>query len=216
MDSPDYSMVEHTGTTILAIKCVDGVVMASDSRSTIGNFVSSRISNKITKVGNNVFVSRTGTTAHTQALSRFAKFGLGITNLFSDNGPNREVSIIAHQLQRMIQSNKDLSAAFICAGYDDEGPQVWEIAVSGMAIPRNFAANGSGSAYITAYCDDALKDDMTIEEATKVAIDAVTNAIIRDGASGGFVNVVQITANGNKRIIVKPKDQRFNYTIVKS
>lgn len=201
----------------MAIKCVDGVVIASDSRSTIGSYVSSRVSNKITKVGNNVYVSRTGTTAHTQALARFAKYGLGVTKLFSDNGPNREVSIIAHQLQRMIQSNKEsLSAAFICAGYDDEGPQVWEIAVSGMAIQRNFAVNGSGSVYITAYCDDALRDNMTVEEATQFAVGAVTNAIVRDGASGGFVNVVQITAEGSKRIIVRPKDQPFNLTIVKS
>ncbi|KAH0789476.1 20S proteasome subunit beta 1 [Histomonas meleagridis] len=185
MFGPDSSMTEHTGTTILAIQCTDGVVMAADSRSTMGQYVSSRASNKITPLSPTVYIARTGTTAHTQTLGKYAKYALNIVKMNTERDVNHPVSIAAHHLSRLIQNNKEmLSAGFICAGCDSDGPAVWEISVSGMALKRKFAANGSGSAYITAYCDDNCQEDFTMEQATEFAISAVNNAIVRDGASG--------------------------------
>lgn len=212
-------IIESTGTTLFAIKCSNGVVFASDSRATAGSTVSCRTSNKITELAPKVFVARTGTTADTQALSRYARYSLNALTMNSPGGEvSKPVTVASQFLRKLIQSNKEiLTAALICGGVEANGePALYEINISGMAVPRNFVLNGSGSSYILAYCDEKYKENMSIEEATKFAVEAVTNAIIRDGASGGFVNVVQITKDGSKRLVVMPKDQPFNYKVVKS
>ncbi|KAK8885816.1 Proteasome subunit beta type-6 [Tritrichomonas musculus] len=212
-------IIESTGTTLFAIKCTDGIVFASDSRSTAGSTVSCRTSNKITELNPKVFVARTGSTADTQALSRYARYILNALTIDSPTGePQKPVTVASQYLRRILQSNKEiLTAAIICGGVEADGePALYEINISGMALPRNFVLNGSGSSYILAYCDEMYKENMTIQEATDFAVKAVTNAIIRDGASGGFVNVVQVTKDGAKRFVVMPKDQPFNYTVVKS
>lgn len=212
-------IIESTGTTLFAIKCANGVVFAADSRSTTGSTVACRTSNKITEISSKVFVARTGSTADTQALSRYARYVLNILTVNSPDGEvSKPVTVASQYLRKMLQSNKEiLTAALICGGVEENGdPALYEINISGMAVPRNFVLNGSGSSYILAFCDEKYKENMSIEDATKFAIEAVTNAIIRDGASGGFVNVVQVTKDGAKRFVVMPKDQPFNYKVVKS
>lgn len=212
-------IIESTGTTLFAIKCANGIVFASDSRSTTGSTVACRTSNKITEITPKVFVARTGSTADTQALSRYARYVLNVLTVDSQTGElSKPVTVASQYLRKMLQSNKEvLTAALICGGIEGNGePALYEVSISGMALARNFVLNGSGSSYILAYCDEKYKENMTIEEATQFAVEAVTNAIIRDGASGGFVNIVQVTKDGAKRHVVMPKDQPFNYTVVKS
>ncbi|OHT16537.1 putative proteasome subunit beta type-1 [Tritrichomonas foetus] len=217
MTNPN-ALVEMTGTTLFAIKTADGVVFAADSRSTAGSTVACRTSNKITQISSKVFVARTGSTADTQALARYGHYILNVLTMNSESEVKRPVLVASQYLRKVLQSNKEyLSASLICGGIEDDGtPSLYEINTSGMAIPRDFCLNGSGSSYILAFCDEKYRDNMTMEEATKFAIEAVTNAIIRDGASGGFVNIVQVTKDQTKRFVVMPKDQPYNHSVVKT
>lgn len=211
----DYEFVkESMGTTLLAIQCTDGVVMASDSRTSSGVFIPSRATNKITEISPQIFAARCGAAADTQALARFSKYYLNVIS--NDKVHDQAVRVAANVISSFITNNRNLlSAGIIIGGYDAKGPQVWAIEVSGMAIQRKIASNGSGSTYIQAYLDQNYREDMNVEEATKFAVSAITGAIVRDGSSGGVVNIVQIKADGAKRMTVRPAQQPFNYEVVR-
>jgi 20S proteasome subunit beta 1 len=65
-----------TGTTIMAWNCKDGVVMAADSRTSTGTFVSHRFSDKIAQVASHIFVARCGSAADTQTMSEHVRYYL--------------------------------------------------------------------------------------------------------------------------------------------
>ena len=206
------------GTTLLAIECKDGVVLASDSRTSSGAFIASRATNKITEIVPNIFVCRCGAAADTQALSRYARYFLNMYSVNAENPNARSVSVVANSLKTLVQANKKmLSAGLIVGGFDETGgPQVYSVDVSGLCLKRKIATNGSGSTYLQAYIDANYKEDFTVEEATQFATKAINFAIIRDGSSGGVVNLVQITKDGSRRITVRPHQQPMDCDIVHS
>jgi 20S proteasome subunit beta 1 len=62
-------------------------------------------------------------------------------------------------------------ASFIVAGVDPyEGPQVYRIPSGGSSFREKFAIAGSGSTFIFGYCDTQFKENMSLEEAKKFAI----------------------------------------------
>lgn len=59
----------HTGTTIVACVYKDGVVLGSDGRVSVGNYISNRASNKIAPLADHVFLLRSGSAPDAQIVS---------------------------------------------------------------------------------------------------------------------------------------------------
>ena len=59
---------ETTGTTILAFKYKDGIMVAADSRTTTGQIISCHYTNKIDQKLPNMLICRSGSAAHTSFL----------------------------------------------------------------------------------------------------------------------------------------------------
>jgi 20S proteasome subunit beta 1 len=59
-----------------------------------------------------------------------------------------------------------------------------------------YSIGGSGSAYITGWCDKHFREDFTAEEAHKFVVQALTHAMARDASSGGCIRTVTITSSG--------------------
>merc|ERR1719436_1872971 len=94
-----------TGTTIMAVQFKDGVVMAADSRTSMGSYVANRVSRKITKVHDRIFVCRSGSAADTQALTGFVMNYLGQHSI--EIGKMPAVNTCANLFQMMAYNNKD-------------------------------------------------------------------------------------------------------------
>ena len=56
-----------SGTTIMAVAYAGGVVLGADSRTSTGNYVANRVSDKITAIHDRIYVCRSGSAADTQA-----------------------------------------------------------------------------------------------------------------------------------------------------
>ncbi|MGC9106666.1 MAG: proteasome subunit beta, partial [Infirmifilum sp.] len=61
---------------------------------------------------------------------------------------------------------------------------------------ENFTATGSGSPYAVAMLDQDYREDLSLEDAVKLAIRAVHTALARDPGSGEGVDVATITEEG--------------------
>jgi 20S proteasome subunit beta 1 len=114
-------------------------------------------------------------------------------------GPVR-VETAAKLAMQMAYGNKNmLQAGLIIAGHDSSGGSVWAIPLGGTLLKVPYAIGGSGSAYITGWCDKNWRAGFTREQAREFVRAALRHAMARDSSSGGCVRTVVIDSNGADR-----------------
>ncbi|GFR50949.1 hypothetical protein Agub_g13269 [Astrephomene gubernaculifera] len=187
------------GTSIIAVTFDGGVILGADSRTSTGNYVANRVSDKITSLCDNVYTLRSGSAADTQAIASYVQHF--IAQHQAEEGDQISVKTAASLVKMMAYNNKDaLQAGLIVAGYDKHaGGQVYSISLGGTMTPAPFAMSGSGSTYIYGFCDKHWRDGMTQQQAHDFVCRALRYAMTWDASSGGCIRTVTISASGVKR-----------------
>ena len=67
-----------TGTSIMAVEFDGGVVIGADSRTTTGSYIANRVTDKLTKLTDNIYCCRSGSAADTQAIADIVMYHLGL------------------------------------------------------------------------------------------------------------------------------------------
>ena len=218
------------GTTILAMKYKDGVIVAADSRTSAGTYVSNKMAHKLNVILNgngsgktSCVIGRSGSAADTQWLAMQAKYE------FTHRARRQllpTVSQVAHYLKYCIRNSREsLQASLICAGYDgnDENdddhsmPRIYSIAPNGSLLEEDvFCVSGSGSTFILGHLDHELREGSDhLEEADAIAM--VTRmlqlSIHRDGSSGGLIRIIVMNhKDGLKELVVYPESPPLSTT----
>lgn len=189
-----------TGTTIMAFKVKDGIIIAADGRTSRGSYVERGITDKLTKITDNIFCCRSGSAADTEFIARHVTKEIKLLSTKEESVPS--VRKAAHILKNIIYNNREnLLAGMIVAGYDTE-PQIYKVNVCGTLTEENIALGGSGSAFIYGFCDINYRDNMSINEGLEFAKKSIQLAIKRDAYSGGIIRVAVIEKNNLQRFIV--------------
>ncbi|KTW30622.1 hypothetical protein T552_00338 [Pneumocystis carinii B80] len=197
------------GTTIAAIKFIDGVIIAADSRTTMGQTIVNRVSDKLTKLYEKIWCCRSGSAADTQAVADVLRYHLSLYAIQNNRPPS--VQIAANIASEICYQNKDiLTAGLIVAGFDDEtGADIYSIPLGGSIHQQNIAIGGSGSSYIYGYCDKTFTPDMSKEDGIEFLKQAVSLAIKRDGSSGGVIRMAIITKHGVERLFFSQENNQI-------
>jgi len=190
------------GTSIMAVVYDGGVVMAADSRTSTGQYVANRVSDKLSSVAERIYCCRSGSAADTQAISDIVAYYLDLHAI--ELGSKPQVKTAASLFQELCYSNKDrLMAGIIVGGWDPiNGGSLYSISLGGSLVKQPFAIGGSGSTYIYALCDHLFKNPdgsepkMTKAETQKFVKLALSHAMARDGSSGGIIRMVTISEAG--------------------
>jgi 20S proteasome subunit beta 1 len=156
-------------------------------------FVADRAADKIDYVYDKIFCLRSGSAADTQTLSHYVRYYMNMHSIEIGKAPR--VKTAANLFKNFIYEYKDrLSASIMIAGYDPvDGPVIYQIPPGGSLFQSKFGISGSGSTYLYGFCDEHYKENMTLEQARKFAISAVSHAQTRDGSSGGIIRIVNVT-----------------------
>jgi proteasome beta subunit len=100
---------------------------------------------------------------------------------------------------------------FIVAGVDKSGFHLYDLDMGGSKMEKStYTSTGSGSPVAYGVLEDSYKDDLTINEATKLAVRAISAAIKRDLATGNGIDVIVIDKNGAKRVEKKKIAEMVN------
>eukprot|EP01067_Filipodium_phascolosomae_P005294 Filipodium_phascolosomae@DN3380_c0_g1_i1.p1 len=202
---PKVSEEVSNGTTVLALKFNGGVILAADTRSSTGDYVSNRVTRKISRLHKKIFVAASGSRADTQLVAGIARRYIGEHAIeIADGSANPidkqpTVKAAASLVRLLCYNNKDmLSAGLIVAGWDPRnGVSIYSIPLGGSMLPQeDFAIGGSGSTYIYALMDSTFKKGMSKEEAKAFAKKIVAHAMMRDGSSGGCIRTTTVTSSG--------------------
>ncbi len=187
-----------TGTTTVGILFRDGVVLASETKSTLGYLVASKTSQKIYPVDDKIAVTTAGGSGDTQALIRIVRAEINLYKL--TRSAEFTVKAVASLLSNILSNNRyyPFMAMLIIGGVDKYGPHLYSTdAVGGTEDEDKFTATGSGSPMAFGVLEDSYRDGLTREEAVRLAVRAVRSAKERDIGSGGlWIDVVVMDKNG--------------------
>lgn len=190
------------GTTILALKYRDGVLMAADSRTSSGTYVVSRITNKLDEITENIIFCVSGSAADTLKIRRLVRGEIGKLSLIENKPPS--VDKATRMVSRIIYDNKGngVLAAMIIAGVDTAA-RINKVNICGtIETGLDIALGGSGSAFITGFCEAQFRPNMELKEAIDFAKTAIGLAIRSDNSSGGVVRIATITKEKITRYFV--------------
>jgi len=192
------------GTTLIAIRYKDGVIVAADSQTSSGSYISNRASNKISVISDYIICLRSGSSADTQNMVDLVKNVVLKEQLEKDMG--LEVRAVAQLFRNLCyQRNLNSNCGFICAGWDPfHGGQVYSIVQGGTIISTPLASSGSGSIFINSFCDANFKEKMSKKETKNLCIKAISLAIQRDVNSSGIIRICEISRHGIKRNSLLP------------
>lgn len=197
------------GTTVLAIRHRDGVVMAGDRQATAGYQVASRRIEKIFKSDELSGVGIAGAAGPAMEMAKL--FQTELEHYEKVEGDNLSLEGKANKLGQMIRMNlpaamQGLAVVPIFAGFDEKAGlgRLFKYDITGGRYEEtNYDAQGSGSKDARDSLKKLWKRDITREEALRVALEALIDASDEDVGTGApdlirkiFPTVKTITRSG--------------------
>jgi len=207
------------GTTIVALACADGVVMAGDRRATMGNMIAQRDIEKVFVADSHSMIGIAGTAGI--ALEMVRLFQLELEHYEKIEGARLSLPGKANRLASMIRGNlgaamQGLAVLPLFAGYDldraERDPahagRIFSYDVAGGRYEEHsYHAVGSGSVFAKSALKKRYEAGASSDDAVRTAIEALYDAADDDTATGGpdmnrniYPVVVVATASGALRI----------------
>ena len=188
------------GTTTVGIRCVNGIVLATDRRVTSGFYVANKRGKKILQIDDMVYATIAGVVADAQML--IDRIKAHVKYVKTSTKQPLSVKAIASLMSNILFSSRSfpLIVQAIVAGIDDEGPKLFNLDLFGTLTEEKYIATGSGSPLAIAVLETKYRDDLTVKEAIPIVIEAVKAAMKWDPGSGEGFDVIVITREGVEEI----------------
>ncbi|MBP2029439.1 proteasome beta subunit [Methanohalophilus levihalophilus] len=197
------------GTTTVGIVCTDGVVLATEKRATMGNFIASKTAKKIYQIDDLMGMTTAGSVGDAQQLVRLISVEAQLYKMRRQEPMT--IKGITTLLSNILSGQRyyPFMVQLLIGGIDKNGPAVYSLDALGGNIEETQAvATGSGSPMAYGVLEDRYRDDMNVDEGVDLAIRALHNAMKRDSASGNNIDVVKITTEGYERISSEEVDKK--------
>merc|ERR1712086_601749 len=188
------------GTTTLGFKFNGGVIIAVDSRASMGNYISSQTVKKVIEINPYLL----GTMAGGAADCAFWERHLGKEARMYElrNKERMSVAAASKLLANILYGYQGygLSVGTMIAGWDKTGPQLYYVDSDGTRLHGKVFSVGSGSTFAYGVLDNGYSWEMTDEEAQELGRRSIYHATHRDAYSGGTCSVYHITEGGWTKI----------------
>ncbi len=217
----DRLRITHA-TTVVAVRYLDGVVMAGDRRATSGNIISHRAIEKVFPADRHSGVAIAG--AAGPAMEMVKLFQLQLEHYEKVEGSQLSLEGKANQLGQMVRNNlpaamQGLAVVPIFAGFDTrrQTGRLFQYDITGGRYEEsNFATSGSGGSLAGSVVKMKFHEGLTRDEAVDLVITALFEAADEDSATGGpdmvrgiYPVVATITTEGFERVLDAEIAERF-------
>lgn len=188
------------GTTTIGVVCKDGVILASDTRVTMGYFVAHKKGKKVYKIDDHLAMTISGVVADAQQTVDILKANARLYKL--NIGRPMPIRSAARLIANLLFSSRfaPMIAQVVVGGMDDAVPHVFSLDPFGSLTEENCVATGSGSPIAYGVLEDKYKEDMTVETLIPIVVQAVNSAMKRDAASGDSFDVMVIDEKGYREL----------------
>lgn len=212
--APGLNDFKH-GTTTLGFVFEHGIIIAVDSRASMGSYISSQQVKKVIEINDFLLGTMAGGAAdcsfwerHLTRLCRLHE--LRNKERISVAAASKLLANIFYQYR-----GRGLSCGTMVAGWDKTGPHLYMVDDQGDRHLGNRFSVGSGSTFAYGVLDTGYKWDMSVAEAVELGRRSIYHATHRDGASGGVVRVYHVHKDGWTKVIAGEDVNELHYMYAK-
>jgi len=184
------------GTTTLSFVFQGGVIVAVDSRSTMGSYIASQSVKKVIEINPYLL----GTMAGGAADCSFWERELGRRCRLYELRNKERISVAAASkiLANICYAYRGIGLVMgtMITGWDKSGPNLYYVDNDGTRLKGQRFSVGSGSTYAYGVLDTGYKWDLTVEDAIALGRRSIYHATHRDAFSGGTINVYHVHQEG--------------------
>jgi proteasome beta subunit len=200
------------GTTTLGVVCKDGVILATDTRATMGTYVASKHAKKVYQITDNLAMTIAGGVAVAQKVVEI----LQVNSRLYELEKNRPIPVksAARLVSNLLFQNREVGMPLpmqaLVGGFDETGPHVFNLDPYGSLMEEKMVSTGSGSPFAYGVLEAEFKEDSSIQKMLPVVVRAVDAAMKRDVASGDSFDVVVIDGKGFRELSQEEKQKILN------
>jgi len=204
------------GTTTLGFVYKGGVIIAVDSRASMGHFVGSDNVRKVIEIDPFLLGTMAGGAADCQFWQRVVGMQCRLYEL--RNGERPTVAAASRILANILYQYRGygLSMGTMLAGWDHTGPHLFYVDNDATRLEGKLFSVGSGSTYAYSVLDSYYNYDMTDDKAIDLGMRAIYHATHRDSASGGVVRVYHIKKEGWVKVHDAYEVDKLHYQYAKA
>ncbi len=210
------------GTTVLALRYKDGVVMAGDRRATEGSFIAHRYIEKVHQTDSHSAVAVAG--AAGPALEIVRLFQTELEHYEKVQGARLSIAGQANRLAALIRGHFELAlrglvVVPVFAGFDQRSSEgrIFKYDVTGGRYEeREFHAEGSGGKLARSFIKQGFDIEMSADAAVELALAALYEAADEDAGTGGpdmargiYPTIAIVDSSGFRRLEDSHIAQRF-------
>lgn len=201
LERPHTSPEQHektivkTGTTTVGAVGTNGVVLAADTRASLGGqFVTNRTARKVEPVDDRTAVAFAGSVSDGQSFVR--QLRAEARSYEMRHGRPMSVETMSTVAGGLVRRGPYRILDLVLGGVDD-APAVYDIGPGGGVMGTEYAASGSGMQLAYGALESGYDPDATVDALRDVVVSAVHGATERDTASGDGMTVATITDSGS-------------------
>lgn len=188
-----------SGSSVVAIRCADGVVMASDTLGSYGSLARFRDVSRLYKATDTCVMGVGGDISDYEQLKNYIDQETTREYCF-DDGHSLSPRAIHQYLARIMYNRRNkmdpLWNRVVIAGMQDDKPVLGLVDLVGTHFESEVIATGYGEYIGLPLLRKAYRDDITVEEAKKVVIEIMKVLFYRDARTIDRVQVATVTSAG--------------------
>ena len=184
------------GTTTLAFVYKTGILIAVDSRASMGSYIASKTVRKVTEINSYLLGTIAGGASDCQFWERQLSEWCKLYEL--REGTRVPVTAASEVLCTWVSKyrGRGLSMGTMICGYDEDQQKIYLVEDDGTRVQGKLFSVGSGSTHAYGVLDSKWRYDMTKDEAVQLGREAIHHATHRDCGSGGVCRVYNLTKDG--------------------
>lgn len=195
------------GTTTMGIVCREGIVLATDTRVTMGFTVAHKHGKKIFSLDRHLAMTIAGGVADAQNVVEILKANAKLYTLSNERVmPVAAAARLAANILFSSRLQGPLLLQALIGGVDDSGAHIYAIDPFGSVTEETCVSTGSGSPVAYGVLEDGYSSQLTVAEGISLVIRAVTSAMKRDAGSGDSYDVAVVTKDGYRELEATEKD----------
>jgi proteasome beta subunit len=182
------------GTTTIGLVFLDGVILATEKRATMGFMIASKKAKKVYQVADRIGMTTAGGVGDAQQIARILTVECSLYQI--RRGRPITVGAAATLLSNYLNQNRYFPyyVQLLVGGVDEHGPSVYSVdALGGSTKEEEIVSTGSGSPMAYGVLEDRFKTGLKEDEAIDLTIRGLIAAMKRDAGSGEGIHVVVIT-----------------------
>jgi len=196
----------HHGTTTVGMVCIDGVVLATDTRAIAGGYyIAHREVKKIQKVSDHLAMTIAGGVADAQSVVDTIRYYANIYKVEKrESIPIKAAARLASNIffsARLFPYYADV----IVGGVDKQGGAIYNVDLFGSLTKDKYHSTGSGSPVAFGILESEFREGLTVDESIPIAAKSIKAAILRNAGTGDGFDISVITKTGYKELSSEDK-----------